>query len=141
MNVKLFREIQEAIRQEPERFDMSEWIEGHYVENGAGFCGTAACIAGFACLLDANKTETEKKQSFKARVLNLLGLKQPCEIGTPLRARKLLGIDYEQGERLFFVHNWPAQYRTAYAKATTKACEAKAACERIDHFIKTEGRE
>lgn len=140
MNVKLFREIQNAIRQEPDRFDMSDWVNGHQTDGSGNFCGTAACIAGFACVLEANREKPAR--SFKDRVLAVIGLATPAfMVQWEVRARELLDIDLPQANRLFYTSNWPEPFRAEYYDGQTKECRAKAASKRIDHFIKTEGRE
>ena len=48
MNVKLLKQIKEAIRRHPKQFDMAEWFRRD-VE--APRCGTTACIAGWALTL------------------------------------------------------------------------------------------
>ena len=56
-----------------------------------------------------------------------------------LVAQELLGLEYAQSDRLFFVDYWPGKF--AYNKAKTKKAKAEIAAKRIEHFIKTGGAE
>ena len=114
MNIPLLRQIQAQIIQHPESFDMTKWD-----------CGTAACIAGWAC--------------------RLKGLKMPISstpIGNPeiaSKAQELLGLDEKQRPRLFLCLNWPMEF-VVMENAGSKA-QAKAAVARIEAFIESGGAE
>jgi hypothetical protein len=65
-------------------------------------------------------------------------------------AQNILGLTEEQADRLFFLpiahehheqYSWPAKFEQRYNAATTLEAKAKVAVERIEHFIKTKGRE
>ena len=125
MNVKLLRKIQEHISEEPRRLVMSivsdrkrpgSTVEDDGLEFKAAKCGTVACIAGWACILT----------------------KQPYECME--RAEVILGLDRHQSTRLFFSGEW-GKFRAKWLAAKTPKSRATIAVARIDHFIKTKGRE
>lgn len=134
MNTKLLRRIAKHITEEPRRLDMS----GFYYKPRRSFvldhsapkvpcydpapCGTAACIAGWAVGLE-------------------LGDVAAMSTAIRPRAEKLLGIDFIQSSRLFFVEYWPKNLSQKYERAATVAEKAKVAVTRINRFIRTKGAE
>jgi len=143
INVKLLRKIAKHISEEPKRLAMSDWVQKLGQKDWLGLetsevfdsnyalacqthefakCGTAACIGGWA-LLFHGKRATDRADS------------------TQRRAGKLIGIDKDQSERLFFVESWPDKFCGRYKNAKTPRGKASAAVARIEHFIKTKGAE
>jgi hypothetical protein len=132
MNVKLLRKVKEHILAEPKRLLMDDWIAFASGRKRKTFindvckrehfakCGTAACIAGWVCLLADGK---QPDQSVSSRAIDLL------EIG-----------DY-QGSYLFFTNLWPNGLGAAYYAAESASKRAEIAAQRIEHFIKTKGAE
>lgn len=124
MNVELLRKIEAHILEEPKRFIMSQYIVEKSSDrpdvNGRDFapCGTAACIAGWACLLN-----------------NV----HPSDIGSA-SAGRLLELNWDQRDRLFEPSFWPKEFIDGTA-GDGQAGTAEVAVARIEHFIKTEGRE
>jgi len=123
MNVKLLEKVKQHIIEEPKRFDMALFevsIEDYpiaFLEYPK--CGTVACIAGWACILSGQKPVIWERNAIK-----------------------LLDIDKDQAARLFFDENWPGKYQGEYLRTKEQSKErAQVACERIDHFIATEGAE
>lgn len=116
MNIPLLRRIQRQIKSSPEKLRMNKYatrIKG---------CGTAYCIAGWALKLSGY---TEKKIR---------------ECDTAQTASQLLEIppnDCTTKWKLFNINDWPRRYRTQDRSKELPALAVK----RIDHFIKTEGRE
>ena len=125
INVRLLRRIQKQILKEPRQFQMAAWFTTLGVDDIPN-CGTAACIGGWAMALKRNwnpKTADERT------------------VHEYSDAKKALGLDDIKGGRLFIFGEWPQQYqRVGKHKAGTKAF-ARQAVRRIDHFIKTRGRE
>ena len=133
MNVKLLRKVKKHILEEPKRLKMWSWIVlrskySRRVERSDSVggdrpfarCGTAACIAGWACILS--------KQ-------NPVGV---VEIHNA--AIELLGLTQVQAHKLFGPLSWPDKfYRTDLDSGSRTAAEVTAA--RIEHFIKTKGQE
>lgn len=132
MNVKLLRKIKQRILRKPNRFDMNHWFSrtrkyygfteqlSEATHNPKEFieeCGTAACIAGWACILGEG--------SFMFS----------CED----EARRLLNLTFHQSQRLFLEQGWPAEFRASSSESNEQ--RAMRAAKRIDHFIATNGRE
>lgn len=128
MNVKLLRKVAKHILAEPKRFVMWTWMR----EKGAGAydftsdasdnrpvpfakCGTAACIAGWTCILSGDSS--------------------PRDFET--RAADLLNINDTKAKRLFLLDMWPVKFRAPYRKAVSQRAFVKIAANRIEHFIKT----
>jgi hypothetical protein len=133
MNVELLKKVKEYITAHPNRFVMDNFLikqrEGETIfdaDDGKEVkfdqCGTAACIAGWTCLI---ATEGKVRE------------------GTNIqrKAGRLLGISPGKQDNLFFTCNWPEHFVSQYLKAATQSSRAKIAARRIDHFIATEGRE
>jgi hypothetical protein len=132
MNVKLLRKVKKHILEEPKRFIMGDWVvrkeaPGHQVCDDDGNyrpfakCGTAACIAGWTMLL--SKVDPSTVDSYSAA------------------ASELLGIGNTFHNPLFYTDDWPLEYEAAYKNAKTPAGRARVAARRIEHFIKTDGKE
>lgn len=139
MNVELLRQIQQHILEEPKRLVMGAFVQRKRLESDSAHeyahtpafatqpfpaCGTAACIAGWACLLSDGMDAVVSAD----------------------RAQKLLQLKGEWGfggevNRLFEPVAWPQPYHDDYFKAETPELRVKVALGRIDHFIATEGRE
>jgi hypothetical protein len=137
MNIRLLRKIQRAVTKEPRRFVMGEWV---YTRDSVAPCGTAACIAGHAVLLNSI-TKTRNwigAGKLHARKWGWLTWQE--------RASKLLRIDQDAADRLFFIEDWPAKFREPYGDSDAtdergRNAQAKLAIKRIEHFIKTKGEE
>lgn len=119
MNVELLKKIKRRIVREPSKFRMDEWS-----------CGTAHCIAGWACHLSGFKMISSNLGAF-------LTDGRPTDIA----ACKLLRIDEEKGLDLFALDMWPKEFRQPYDHALTRTERAKIAAKRIDHFIATNSQE
>lgn len=149
INIPLLRKIQKQILKEPKQFDMTNWFtqtESKMRKSGDRFfteisqhsripnCGTAACIAGWAVAIN-NRLNPDQASAWASSEhkngLYFVGY-----------AAELLGLDDDQGDRLFYEGNWPEEFKFEMGKAYGKASkQAKVACARIDHFIKTNGEE
>jgi hypothetical protein len=142
MNVRLLRKVAKHIAEEPRRLDMDVLtdIRDPKEDDRNPPCGTVGCIAGWSCLL----TGMPRKKSW-----------------SPTRywehGQKLLGLTKEEGKRLFntpsdavFEHErygeditmyWPLRFAKRYENAKTPRGRASATVARIEHFIKTKGKE
>mgnify|MGYP001601442776 CR=1 FL=1 len=138
MNTKLLREVEKEILAEPRRLRMDSWVERVY---GKGEtmppCGTTACIAGFATILHKGMPDYVNKD-FKARAWYLLDYAPVNYEGYAMDA---LQLGSEQAERLFYVSSWPEKFLAAWEQASTPLRRAEVAVARIEHFIKTKGKE
>src|SRR5215813_13781480 len=101
MKVKLLRNIQKFILEQPDQFTMDLWVRGEQKgASGQTLCKTAGCIAGWAVIV------TDMKKGMKCEdAINKMenGASVSCEA----HGRKALGLTKRQGERLFFTQNWP----------------------------------
>lgn len=122
MNVRLLRRIQKQILKEPRQFYQDAWFER---AEGIPNCGTAACIAGWAIALSKKMTPAKAIGKFK----------DPSKFG-----RRLLDLEKEQSEKLFYRENWPSKYGRLYSSSSIKE-KARTAVKRIDRFISTNGAE
>jgi len=124
INVELLNRVAEYIASDYEHFDMDEWeLKPHHRPWYQRYitkrdCGTTRCIAGWTCFLSGNISPN-----------------------TPNEAQQLLGLTYEQANRLFYRRNWPEPYRSHIEDCTSKTDNAWTAAQRIRHFIKTNGAE
>lgn len=125
MKTRLLLKVRDAILAEPTKFDMSEW----YQKDMESPCGTAACIAGHI-IVQGKKLE-------RVSQLNDAGWISG-------EAKNLAGLTFLEKGILFYTNNWPARFRNRYRRHELKrnrALMAKAAADRIDHFISTKGKE
>jgi hypothetical protein len=135
MNVKLLEQVKRSILAHPKRFVMDSFIEAKkltgddffFADDGTevkfDHCGTAACIAGWTCLI-----------KMKQKAIN-------AELNFHVSGMGYLGLDGDEAGRLFYAESWPREFYHRYNAARTQAKRAKIAAARIDHFIATEGRE
>jgi len=131
MNVKLLRKIEKHILAEPKRFWMRWFVavkdgihKKLYTRVGTWRaypkCNTAACVAGWACILSGKKVSPNQHLS--------------------VLASDILGLDPDQAARLFVPQNWPRQFH-AGIRDDGKKETVKTAVARIEHFIRTKGKE
>lgn len=119
MNIPLLKRIQRQIDKSPDLFLMD--CTGQKRE-----CGTAYCIAGWACVLSGVPLSFEEDPD---GVRSFEGME---------KAEDLLQISNLQGDNLFLEDQWPVEFqRDDGVREPLPALAIK----RIDHFIATEGRE
>jgi hypothetical protein len=135
MNVKLLREVKRHILEEPRRLNMNSY--GYLVDGpDAPACKTVGCIAGWSGLLSQGHLTAETGSSFM----------------DPEVAREALKLTENQADRLFTEpwvalggekrgHCWPIKFAKRFEAATSEIQKAKVTAARIEHFIKTKGRE
>ena len=134
MNIKNLLKIKADILARPDLLFMSLW----YLPSGG--CGTAACLAGHAAAYQrSTETDLERRLNCVASV---------CLRVFP-EGKRFLGLTTAQAQRLFFMREhhfsidrrWPLEFDEAYHRARSDKGRAKVAARRIDHFIKTKGKE
>lgn len=149
INVDLLLKVKAKILANPESFYMGDWImKGEDVEvfvastryRPAPPCGTIACIAGWAVLIDNPNSglyDPVDDEPIDVRAARLLGLE--------VEIRKEPYFDFKWSpiaNLLFYSSGWPPLIRERYRDAS---CErdyvkmAQVAADRIDHFIATDG--
>lgn len=93
--------------------------EPHRYNQAVFICNTAHCIGGWAAILSGwDFAEHGDIQAY---------------------AQKVLELTDKQAENLFL--DCPPQFNKIWISGFPAEAKAKLACERIDHFIATEGRE
>jgi hypothetical protein len=143
INVKLLRQIKRRILEEPRHFDMAFFairpgkigLKGDLMPP----CNTVACIAGDAVILSDGPPKR---------------ITEDFIYSVEDRATELLGLNYSQAQRLFFLSHWPADFADGYIDADETAededslederleamkTRARIAADRIDYFIRTNG--
>jgi len=131
MNIKLLRKIERHILAEPKRFWMRWFVavkdRAHpklrtRKDEWRPFpkCNTAACVAGWACILSGKEVTPTQHL---------------CNM-----ASDLLGLDSQQASRLFVPWQWPEQFKAGVSDDGKKET-VKIAVARIEHFIRTKGKE
>jgi hypothetical protein len=140
VNVELLQQIKARILAEPDAFRMDTWS-----------CGTAHCIAGWACALVGDPVVvTDALPAFQLTVSG----RYPADV-----ASEALGLgkylrDYVcPADSLFLDEAWPPEFAYAYDDALcdddgaplntsdARRKRAEIAADRIDHFIATNGAE
>ena len=143
MNVALLRKIQKLFREKPSKALMDSYIElkDQYKDKfepgeEINFCTTHLCVAGTALVL-SGKAKLQWTEYYVQFMSAKTG-NQICDYFNA--ARKVLGIGVNQAHHLFYEEEWPAQFQSD--KNTTGSRHlAKMMVARIEHFIKTKGRE
>jgi hypothetical protein len=128
MNVKLLKEVKEAILEHSKQFDMSEWhssVAARFESAAIPTCNTTCCIGGWAAVLYNQKL---KEGDTRYRLDYMDG-------------EQALSLTDDQAARLFLVYEWPEIFRAKYELSSTAKKRAEVACARIDHFIKSKGSE
>lgn len=138
LNIELLKAIREKIATTPEAYDQSVFAR----PEPAAPCGTAACIAGWACVLsgamDAEEL-TRRERSTGAMYTSI-----------SVTAKRALGIDEEDAEVLFTEDpegvrydwhedderdgGWPDPFASQWEDGLNKASVAVAY---LDHIIET----
>lgn len=100
LNLELLQQVRDKILADPEQHDQAEWL---LVSPGPEHCLTAACVAGWACLLAGDEPAINRSNP---RFDDHLWVGWVIDSGgkehlVPVRARKLLGLTRYQAENLF----------------------------------------
>lgn len=125
INTELLEQISDYILRHPDELAMDSWSDIPGTIKRFFGCGTTRCIAGTAMFLAQQN-----------------GADIPNSASTPGMAQQLLGLTFAQAERLFYLQNWPSEYRNAYAPGRKYSDTAAwVTAQRIKHFIATNGEE
>ena len=135
MNVELLRRVEQHILEEPRRLHMEGWyysIEDREPYSSEPPCGTAACIAGWAQLLEAGWAPGEL-------AYDVVGDDSTAHD----RGQEALDLDDAEAEALFYTSNWPEPFWSLYRNAGGKDMDelarqrilAAITVARIEHFI------
>lgn len=147
INVTLLREIAAKAIKYPETIEMRDW--GMVAKKDKEHpCGAVGCIAGTAVLMTDKKefrklaADSMQAESFALEVsAKSFALEVSAKLKFRNRGTEILGLTKRQAEKLFLVEEWPYELAQKYKWAETKREEAQIIAERIELFIKTNGRE
>jgi hypothetical protein len=160
MNVKLLRAVKRMILEEPRRLNMAHFAAmftkedrpEQYVSRHESHqptleerppCGAVMCVAGHTILADERERGIFRKR-FTRTVVHRINNAAHGE------AQRLLGLTETEAHRLFYFKGWdifspqvgwPDQFAEAYYRAKTPRQRAQATARRIEHFIRTKGKE
>lgn len=111
-NVELLTKVRDYVTREPAKFDMGIWtsIKPDLVEFPDGItkakveCGTTGCVAGWTVQLAGDKLlvheDTRNEDGTYVASCSVAKNGRICDI--EFRARKLLGLTYDEADALFF---------------------------------------
>jgi hypothetical protein len=141
MNVRKLRKLQKWILAEPRRYrqDWWGWTGDTFPVNEQGPpCGTVACLAGNAALMEGYKAPLHINGRFECMISP-----RGETVRIDITAKRILGLTDNQRDRLFGLgpHSWPRELWSEYTMAKTPERRAAVAVRRIEHFIKTKGAE
>jgi hypothetical protein len=138
MNVKLLREVQQYIREEPRRMNMDKGIAGSgRLSSNMPPCATVCCIAGAAVLLHYGVTKDEiPYESIQPKFGVSSDGSELSWNNVRVEAILALELDFLPYQELFYVHNWPELFYDKIDKLRRGTPEyVEVVCERIDAFI------
>lgn len=147
MNVKLLRKVAARIKKHAARFNLRVWADPVSRRNPIDgmlkmpVCKTQACLAG-ETVLAAGAGFIPKRGGISLR-------KNYRHRSIPDLAGELLGLTniYQQNVLFKFKEwsmnqgGWPMEFQRLYEQAKTPKQRAEVAIARIEHFIKTKGKE
>jgi hypothetical protein len=141
MNVRKLRKLQKWILAEPRRYRQDWWGwtgNSLAIQEQNPPCGTVACLAGNTALMEGYKAPSQINGRFECMISP-----RGATVRIDRTAKRILGLTEDQRDRLFGIgpHSWPAKLWFEYRAAKTLEERAAVAVRRIDHFIKTKGRE
>lgn len=131
LNVKLLKQIKAEALKHPTQVNMNHWFTA-ISPTGVDIkgCGTAGCIAGWACFLHLKE---KKKAATLEKALSYLEQKDESEEDMAVH---LLGITPAESSTLFLQEYWPNELAARLQNATTPKQYARVVADRIDAFIK-----
>lgn len=132
MDIKLLKRVRDRIAARPRQFVMRRLFDDRTEsDHKPSHCGTACCILGWGIVLQDSEKRSPKEfaQLFELHELSYFS------------TRNVFGISWAEGDKLVWADNWPEPFRTQFSKAKTDAQHARIAVRRINHFIKTKGKE
>ena len=141
MNIKKLKKLKAWILAEPRRYNQKWWIFGKHsnvVQEQKPPCGTAACLAGNACLMEGYVPVPEYLGQER---MDWVSLDNGPRIDVGVAAEKILGMK-GKGNKLFSAdcQGWSEKARQAYLVAKTPQQRADAAAMELDRLIKLNSR-
>lgn len=126
MNKAPLQRVKKMFLAHPKRLRLYKWLTRD------DDCQTVGCIAGWIAALEERKPG-ESYRSVVSRV--------SCPaVNVAARARRILGVSEAAANRLFYPGAWPYRSLDEYTRAETYAARARAVVERINLWIRTNGK-
>lgn len=136
MNIRKMLKLKKWILDEPRRYHQGVWMsrESFTVVDQRPPCGTVACLAGSACLMEGY--DTKNQSAFIAFVSKNGGKLRPIKTV----ACEILGLTPYQAANLFdgTCDGWEEGNANAYDNAKSPLDRARAAAAEIDRLIALE---
>lgn len=123
VNVRLLRRIEKHILAEPRRMNMRFGLQ----RSTAAPCGTVGCIAGWAAKLSG----AVSPEQFNKLVLDGSDIFPRDEAAAALKLPS-----WFDSNKLFYVGEWPEEFRLAYYASKTQRGTVRVVVNRIEHLIK-----
>jgi hypothetical protein len=138
MNVTKLRKLKKWILAEPRRYNQKYWMfsaHSDVVLNQAPPCGTAACLAGSACLMEGYKPYID--ENVESRIDYVRKPRGKKQFNIENLGQEILGLTDYQSNNLFSssCNGWSDRSRNAYFCSITLQDRAQAAVMAIDDFI------
>lgn len=140
LNIELFKAIREKIATTPAAYDQSVFAR----ESRVAPCGTAACIAGWACVLSGamsaeelkrrERTDGEEFISIEITAKHVLGLDEDEADVLFTESPEGEWDDYDDGGNDVYVNGWPEEFASQWRGATSGSDVAVAY---LTHIIET----
>lgn len=138
MNVAKLKKLKKWILDEPRRYNQATWIDTHpssrYLRDQQPPCGTVACMAGNACLMEGYKQANPQSSDFD--MVSPDG--DNTEVEVEVAARMILDLSESQADKLFDpeASGWDKDARALYFESDLPNSRARAAAMAIDALIK-----
>jgi hypothetical protein len=170
INWELLEQVVKHAEEEPRRFNMETWYTdaADYVKGNVEFeefngehdfklngpeelppCATIGCLAGSACIL-SGEAPVHFTETYKGVTIVHY---DPPSGGWFENGQRVLGLTYEQAQRLFYPsksfvqqiggtqQHWPEPFASQYETALTPETRVAALRARVEHFKATNGAE
>lgn len=146
-NIELFMAVRDKIAATPEAYDQAIW--GRHEDDAP--CGTACCIAGWACVLGGVVSPEEIRDTGASGVIGQIG--EGRNVGD--LAEVALGLSEQEGNVLFtsmpegewdnfdndgndiYSGGWPEPFGSQWRNAVGDEERARAAVAYLNHIIET----
>ena len=119
--IGILKDVVKTIREEPLRYNQGDWIHKPDETEVGPACGTICCVAGWVAVLTRPKSDKDATQVQRGDVA--------------LNARRRLGLDIEQADRLF--DGDPPEVKASYAPPGSRAY-MEAGVRHIESFMRSE---
>lgn len=131
INVELFERVIAAIDNEPERLGMSHY----FLRKEGEECGTACCIAGWACILSGAVPTNFEDIGDREEESYLVKTAQGERVFAVALGRESLGLSGDQANDLFHCSEWSRDDQIAYDNAENPRDRADITIKVIREFL------